>query len=59
MTRTMREGEYAVSCALLELAEHIGAPVVAANPVHHAIKVGLPAYEALCRVRLGLAEVLL
>lgn len=48
LTRTLREGEQAVSCALLELAECVHAPIVAANPVHHAVKMGLPAYEALC-----------
>ena len=55
ITRTLAEGEHEVSCDLLELAQHIGAPVVAANPVHHSLKVGLAAHEALCRVRLGLA----
>ena len=55
ITRTLTEGEHEVSCRLIQLAEHIRTPVVAANPVHHAVKVGLAAHEALCRVRLGLA----
>ena len=55
LTRTLAEGEHEVSRDLLELAEHIKAPVVAANPVHHSLKVGLAAHEALCRIRLGLA----
>ena len=55
ITRTLAEGEHEVSCDLIELAQHIGAPIVAANPVHHSLKVSLAAHEALCRVRLGLA----
>ena len=55
VTRTLAEGEHEASRRLIQLAEHIHAPVVAANPVHHAVKVGLAAHEALCRVRLGLA----
>ena len=55
ITRTLAEGEHEVSRRLIQLAEHTRAPVVAANPVHHAVKVGLAAHEALCRIRLGLA----
>ena len=54
-TRTLTEGEHEASLRLIQLAAHVGAPVVAANPVHHTVKVGLAAHEALCRVRLGLA----
>ena len=55
ITRTLAEGEHEVSRDLIQLAEHIGAAIVAANPIHHSLKVGLAAHEALCRVRLGLA----
>ena len=55
VTRTLREGEDHVSESLFELAEHLGVPAVATNPVRHAVKAGLPAYEALCRIRLGIA----
>lgn len=54
VTRTMTEGERGISRHLLELADHLGVPPVATNPVHHAIKSEYAAYEALCRVRLGL-----
>ncbi len=54
VTRTLAEGEHEVSRRLIQLAQHINAPVVAANPVHHATKMGFAAHEALCRVRLGL-----
>ena len=36
ISRTLAEGEHEVSGHLLELAQHISAPVVAANPVHHS-----------------------
>ena len=55
VTRTLSEGEHEVSCRLLELAERLGVPAVATNPVHHAGKLGVAAWEILCRVRLGLA----
>ena len=55
VTRTLSEGEHEVSCHLLELAEHLGVPAVATNPVHHAGKLGVAAWEILCRIRLGLA----
>ncbi len=55
VTRTLSEGEHEVSCRLLELAEHLGVLAVATNPVHHAGKLGVAAWEILCRVRLGLA----
>ncbi len=55
VTRTWGDGEWAVSHRLLELADHLGLPPLATNPVHHAAKSGYAAYEALCRVRLGLA----
>lgn len=55
VTRTWGDGEWTVSHRLLELADHLGLPPVATNPVRHATKSGYAAYEALCRVRLGLA----
>lgn len=55
VTRTMSEGEQAASCHLLELAAHLGISAIATNPVHHARKMGVAAWEILCRVRLGLA----
>ncbi len=55
VTRTMTEGERGISRRLLELADHLSVPPVATNPVHHATKTEYAAYEALCRVRLGLA----
>lgn len=55
VTRTMSEGEYGISRRLLELADHLGVLPIATNPVHHATKTEYAAYEALCRVRLGLA----
>ena len=54
ITRMLIEGEHEVSRRLIELAEYIGAPVIATNPVHHATKMGLAAHEALCRIRLRL-----
>ena len=55
VTRTLSENEHEVSCHLLELAEHLGVLPIATNPVHHAGKLGMAAWEILCRVRLGLA----
>ena len=55
VTRTLTDGEDQVSQSLLELADHLGIPAVATNPVHHATKMGLVAHETLCRIRLGLA----
>ena len=55
VTRTLTDGEDRVCEALFELADCLGVPAVATNPVHHATKMGLPAHEALCRIRLGLA----
>ena len=55
VTRTMSEGEWVISRRLLELAHHLGIPPVATNPVRHSTKTEYAAYEALCRVRLGLA----
>ena len=55
VTRTLSEGEHEVSCRLLELAEHLGVSSIATNPVHHAGKLGVAAWEILCRVRLGIA----
>ena len=55
VTRTLTDGEDRVCEALLALADTLGVPAVATNPVHHAVKMGLPAHETLCRIRLGLA----
>lgn len=55
VTRTLTEGEDRRSRQLFELADFLHVPPLATNPVRHALKAGLPAYEALCRVRLGLA----
>ena len=55
VSRTLSEGEHEVSCRLMELAEHLSVPPVVTNPVHHAGKMGVAAWEILCRVRLGLA----
>ena len=55
VTRTMTEREREISCRLVQLAAHLKVPVVATNPVHHATKMGAAAYEAVSRVRLGLA----
>ena len=55
VTRTLADGEDRVCEALFELADALGIPAVATNPVHHAVKMGLPAHETLCRIRLGLA----
>lgn len=55
VTRTMTEGEREISCRLILLATHLKVPVIATNPVHHTTKMGAAAYEAVSRVRLGLA----
>ena len=55
VTRTMTEDEREISCRLVQLAAHLKVPVIATNPIHHATKMGAAAYEAMCRVRLGLA----
>ena len=53
VTRTLAEGEDELSRRLIQLAHHVGAPVIATNPTHHGTKTGLAAYEAVSRVRLG------
>ncbi|MDX1931203.1 MAG: DNA polymerase III subunit alpha [Capsulimonadales bacterium] len=55
VTRTLTEGEHRLSERLFALADHLGVPAVATNTVRYARKPEVAAYEAVCRVRLGLA----
>ncbi len=55
VTQAKTPGNRSLSHSLRCLADALNAPAVATNGVRHATKGGGAAYEALCRVRLGLA----
>ncbi len=54
VTRSLAEGEHALSNRLFELADHLHLPAVATNAVHYATKPEMAGHEALRRVSLGL-----
>src|SRR4030095_11491366 len=54
VTRTLTEGEVALSHRLFDLAEHLGLDPIITNAVRHATKMEFAPYEAQCRIRLHL-----
>jgi error-prone DNA polymerase len=54
VTRTLTEGEDRLSERLFQLADYLGVSAVATNVVRYSRKDEVAAYEAVCRVRLGL-----
>ncbi|MES2465413.1 MAG: DNA polymerase III subunit alpha, partial [Armatimonadota bacterium] len=54
VTRSLAEGEHALSNRLFELADHLHLPAVATNAAHYATKPEMAGHEALRRVSLGL-----